>query len=92
MGMYTSGAAVGVPITPMTLTLTIGTIDKKLVFRDGQAIESDVVHLNLSVDHDVIDGAPLMRFAERFRKILLNQRALASSASEPDDRSAPLET
>jgi len=90
MGMYTSGAAVGVPITPMTLTLTIGTIEKKLVFRDGQAIESDVVHLNLSIDHDVIDGAPLMRFAERFRKILLNQRALASSASEPDDGSAPL--
>ena len=29
MGMYTAGAAVGIPITPMTLTLTIGTIEKK---------------------------------------------------------------
>src|SRR5260370_32281610 len=44
MGMYTSGAAVGVPITPMTLTLSIGTIEKKLVLHDGQAVERDVVH------------------------------------------------
>ena len=39
MGMYTSGAAVGVPITPMTLTLSIGTIDRKLALQDGGLIE-----------------------------------------------------
>jgi 2-oxoacid dehydrogenases acyltransferase (catalytic domain) len=71
IGMYTSGAAVGIPITPMTLTLTIGSIEKKLVLQDGQVVERDVIHLNLSVDHDIIDGAPLMRFADRFKKVLL---------------------
>jgi hypothetical protein len=76
MGMYTSGAAVAIPITPMTLTLTIGTIEKKLVLWDGQAVEREVVHLNLSADHDIIDGAPLMRFAERFRRELQNTTAL----------------
>jgi hypothetical protein len=76
MGMYTSGAAVGVPITPMTLTLSIGTIEKKLALQDGQVVERDIVHLNLSVDHDIIDGAPLMRFAERFKQILRNGTAL----------------
>jgi len=30
MGMYGSGAAAGIPITPMTLTLTIGTMEKKV--------------------------------------------------------------
>jgi pyruvate/2-oxoglutarate dehydrogenase complex dihydrolipoamide acyltransferase (E2) component len=66
----------------MTLTLTIGTIERKLALRDGQAVERDVIHLNLSVDHDIIDGAPLMRFAERFRQILLDRTALTSSEGE----------
>ena len=91
MGMYTSGAAVGVPITPMTLTLSIGTIEKKLALQDGQAVERDVVHLNLSVDHDIIDGAPLMRFAERFKQILLDRTALPPSAAEREGRSPALE-
>jgi hypothetical protein len=80
MGMFASGAAVGVPITPMTLTLTIGAIEKKVALRGGQAVERDVVHLNLSADHDIIDGGPLMRFAERFKQILADRTALMSSA------------
>jgi pyruvate/2-oxoglutarate dehydrogenase complex dihydrolipoamide acyltransferase (E2) component len=77
MGMYTSGAAVGVPITPMTLTLTIGTIEKKPSVQDGRLVERDVVHLCLSVDHDIVDGAPLMRFAERFKQLLREGTVLA---------------
>jgi pyruvate/2-oxoglutarate dehydrogenase complex dihydrolipoamide acyltransferase (E2) component len=80
MGMYASGAAVGVPITPMTLTLTIGTIEKKPALQDGQLIERDVVHLCLSVDHDIVDGAPLMRFAERFKQMLRDGTALLPPA------------
>jgi pyruvate/2-oxoglutarate dehydrogenase complex dihydrolipoamide acyltransferase (E2) component len=85
MGMFASGAAVGVPITPMTLTLTIGAIEKKLALRAGQAVEHDVVHLNLSADHGIIDGAPLMRFAERFKQILADRTALMSSAQVPQE-------
>jgi hypothetical protein len=76
MGMHTSGAAVGIPITPMTLTLTIGTIEQKPALHDGRVVERDVVHLVLSVDHDIIDGAPLMRFAERLRLLLRDGTAL----------------
>jgi 2-oxoacid dehydrogenases acyltransferase (catalytic domain) len=92
MGMFTSGASVGVPITPMTLTLTIGTIEKRLVLKDGQPTERDVVHLNLSIDHDIIDGAPLMRFAERFRRILTDRTALIPSAHASQDGSVAHET
>jgi hypothetical protein len=76
VGMHASGAAIAVPITPMTITLSIGTMEKKLMLQDGQPVERDVVHMNVSVDHGVIDGAPLMRFAERFKRILLNRTAL----------------
>ncbi len=85
MGMYASGAAVGIPITPMTLTLTIGTIEKKPALHDGQLVERDVVHLVLSVDHDIVDGAPLMRFAERLRQILRDGTALLPQGG-PEDR------
>jgi hypothetical protein len=76
MGMFTSGATVGVPITPMTVTLCIGSIEKKLALSNGQVVEREVIHLNISIDHDIIDGAPLVRFAERLKKILLEGRAL----------------
>jgi hypothetical protein len=70
LGMYGSGVATGIPISPMTLMLTIGTIEKKPALQDGQLVERDYVHLVLSVDHDIVDGAPLMRFTERFKQLL----------------------
>jgi hypothetical protein len=83
LGMYGSGTAAGIPITPMTLTLTIGTIEQKPALSDGRLVERDVVHLVLSVDHDVVDGAPLMRFIERFKQLLRDGTALGSG--RPDD-------
>jgi 2-oxoacid dehydrogenases acyltransferase (catalytic domain) len=85
MGMYTSGRAVGVPITPMSLTLTIGTVEKRAILHEGRLIEREIIHLNLSIDHDIIDGAPLMRFAERFRQILADRTALEPSTLEMRD-------
>jgi pyruvate/2-oxoglutarate dehydrogenase complex dihydrolipoamide acyltransferase (E2) component len=86
MGMYTSGTAVGLPITPMTLTLSVGTIEKKPVLKDGHLIERDFVHLNLSIDHDIIDGAPLMRFAERFKQILRDWSAILALTAIHEDK------
>src|SRR5258708_10691402 len=81
LGMYGSGTAAGIPITPITLTLTIGTIAKKPALRDGQLAECDVVHLVLSVDHHVVDGAPLMRFTERCTQLLRDGTVLLPAAT-----------
>ena len=85
-GMYTTGAALGLPITPMSLTLTVGAIEKQLALRDGLMYEREVVHLDISFDHDVIDGAPTMRFADRLKELLLagvNELACPASPSVP---------
>lgn len=82
-GMHTSGAAVGVPITPMSLTLVVGTIEKKLVSdKDEQIVEQEFVHMCLSMDHDVIDGAPSMRLIERLKASLQNGEALSTSPAD----------
>src|SRR5260221_13189028 len=65
MGMFTSGASVGVPITPMTLSLCIGSIEKKLALLDGQVIERGGVHLDISINPDHIHRAPPVRLRER---------------------------
>lgn len=70
LGMHAQGSAVVVPITPMTLTLSIGAIEKKPFLEDGLLVEREVIRFNLGADHDLIDGAPLMRFGERFRKMV----------------------
>jgi pyruvate/2-oxoglutarate dehydrogenase complex dihydrolipoamide acyltransferase (E2) component len=72
MGMHTSDPAVLIPITPMTLTLSIGSIGKRLVLENGSPVEREIIQLNLGADHDIIDGAPLVRFADRFKKKLEN--------------------
>lgn len=81
MGMHAQGAAIVLPITPMTLTLSIGAIGKKLVLEGGQPVERDFIQLNLGADHDIIDGAPLMRFCTRFTAMLE-----AGCALEPPHR------
>lgn len=76
MGMHAQGAAVVIPITPMTLTLSIGAISRKLVLEGGLPVEREFIQLNLGADHDVIDGAPLMRFCTRFKAMLESGCAL----------------
>lgn len=82
MGMHVDGPAVVIPITPMTLTLSIGAIHSRLMLVDGCPVEHEYIQMNLGVDHDIIDGAPLMRFAERFKQILLSGDALTSPTIE----------
>ena len=76
MGMHGQGAAVVLPITPMTLTLSIGTIASRLVLENGQLVEREFIQMNLGADHDIIDGAPLMRFCSRFKAMLASGCAL----------------
>ena len=68
--MHTTGAALGLPITPMSLTLTVGTLETQLALCDGVVCEREIIHMDISLDHDVIDGAPTMRFANRLKELL----------------------
>jgi pyruvate/2-oxoglutarate dehydrogenase complex dihydrolipoamide acyltransferase (E2) component len=65
-----STPAIGQPITPMTLTLLVGAISPRAVILDGVAVEKQFIQFNLAADHDVVDGAQMMRFMESFKRRL----------------------
>ena len=69
------GRAIGWTISPMTLTLIIAATSKKVVLVEGNAVEQEVLQLNFTADHNVIDGAPLWRFIARFKKRLVTDLA-----------------
>ena len=75
MGMHASGPAVVFPITPMTLTLSIGASYRSVTMQNGSPVECELLQLNFSADHDIIDGAPLMRFVEHYKQVLVSGTA-----------------
>jgi len=59
-----------------TTQLGVGGIEKKVVMKDGKAEEREFLHLNISIDHDVVDGAPLARFASKLAELMENGTGL----------------
>ncbi|HEX6912600.1 MAG TPA: 2-oxo acid dehydrogenase subunit E2 [Longimicrobium sp.] len=71
VGMFGQGAGWGIPISAYTLMLTVGGIATRPAFaRDGRLEPRELLCLTVSVDHDVVDGAPAARFVQRLRALL----------------------
>jgi len=79
LGMFGPGWAI--PISPMTLMVTVGGSSRRPVVRDGRLEEREVLPMTLSFDHSVIDGAPAARFAATFRQLLETGAALDTPAA-----------
>ena len=71
VGMFGQGPGWGVGFLPMhTLGLTVGGIGERLALVDGQPSPREILCLTLSLDHDIVDGAPAARFAKRLRELI----------------------
>lgn len=70
LGMFGTGLAWGVPVSPLTLMVTVGAIGTRPALEDGALVEREVLGLTLSFDHTVVDGAPAARFATTLRELL----------------------
>lgn len=77
VAMFGGGAGWAVPLTAYALCLTVGGLARK----PGVATDSSIPHrerielrdmlaLTLSLDHDLIDGAPAARFIAQLRRLI----------------------
>jgi hypothetical protein len=55
---------------------------------DRQIVTRDYLNLTISLDHDLIDGAPAARFTERLKELIESSYGLFDSTIEPEQ--APL--
>ena len=70
VGMFGKGAGWGMPPTEPTLTVVAGGIGEKPGVVDGQIAIRDYLSLTISYDHNITDGAPAARFAERLKELI----------------------
>jgi pyruvate/2-oxoglutarate dehydrogenase complex dihydrolipoamide acyltransferase (E2) component len=71
VGLFGQGAGWGLTFLPLhTLGLTIGGIAEKPGVVQGQIAIREYLSLTLSFDHDIVDGAPAARFAQRLKELL----------------------
>ena len=70
MGMFADGAGWALPITPLTLTVTVGGIAQKPVVFNGEIVIRQMLSMTVSINHDIIDGGPATRFIVRLKKLI----------------------
>ena len=71
VGMFGGGGGFGIGHpTIQTLTVLVGGISRRPWVVDGEIIPREVLDLTVTVDHDVVDGAPAARFVADLRRLI----------------------
>ncbi|MGH2502753.1 MAG: 2-oxo acid dehydrogenase subunit E2 [Ktedonobacterales bacterium] len=91
VGMFGSGAGWGIPASaPTALMVTVGGIGQKQTIVDGRIVTREYLCLTVSVDHELVDGAPAARFTQRLKELIESGYGLAldAPAGEPEQAMA----
>jgi pyruvate/2-oxoglutarate dehydrogenase complex dihydrolipoamide acyltransferase (E2) component len=70
VGMYGTGGGWGIPVTNHTLQLTLGGISEKPGVVDGKIEIREYLCVTVSIDHDIVDGAPAARFTQHLKELV----------------------
>jgi pyruvate/2-oxoglutarate dehydrogenase complex dihydrolipoamide acyltransferase (E2) component len=81
LNMFGAGTGWAIPITDYTLGLALGGIAHKPGVADGRIAIREILCLTLSVDHDVVDGAPAARFVRRLKELVESGYGLAEAGA-----------
>jgi pyruvate/2-oxoglutarate dehydrogenase complex dihydrolipoamide acyltransferase (E2) component len=82
VGMFGQGGGWGLGFLPMhTLGLTVGGIAQKPGVIDGRIEIREYLNLTITFDHDIVDGAPAARFAQRLKELLESGYGLSTIAT-----------
>lgn len=70
VGMFGRSGGWGIPASNFTLGVTVGGIAEKPGVVDGTISIREFLDLTISVDHDIVDGAPIARFIQQLREYI----------------------
>lgn len=70
VGMFGPAGGWGVPVTPATLSITVGGLATKPRYVDDRLQPRELLAVTISVDHAIVDGAPAARFARRLAELI----------------------
>jgi hypothetical protein len=87
LGMVGEGGGWGIPIICNTLAVTIGGLHESA--SDKTSEPRQLLDITVSGDHDIVDGAPLARFASHLRQLLEQGYGLDAIARAVTSRSEP---
>jgi pyruvate/2-oxoglutarate dehydrogenase complex dihydrolipoamide acyltransferase (E2) component len=82
VGMFGQGSGWGLSFLSMhTLSLTVGGIAQKPGVVEDHIEVREYLNLTITFDHDIVDGAPAARFAQRLKELLESGHGLDSIAA-----------
>ena len=71
VGMFAGGGGFGVtPPVLMSLQVVVGGMTQRPRAVGGQVVVRDVLDLTVTIDHNVVDGAPAARFCAALRRLI----------------------
>jgi pyruvate/2-oxoglutarate dehydrogenase complex dihydrolipoamide acyltransferase (E2) component len=70
VGMFGNGGGWGIPVSNHTLQITLGGIAEKPALINGQLENREYLCVTISLDHDIVDGAPAARFIQRLKELV----------------------
>lgn len=71
VGMFAGGGGFGLSApTVNTLTVVVGGVSRRPAEHDGAVAMRDILDLTVSLDHNVVDGAPAARFVADLRRLI----------------------
>jgi len=79
VGMFGLGAGWGLTIPFLTLNVVLGGIAEKSALVSGRIETRELLCVTISVDHDIVDGAPAARFASRFKDLIESSYGLTEA-------------
>lgn len=70
VGMFGAGGGWGLPVSNHTLQITLGGIARRPALVHGLLEERQMLCVTISFDHDIVDGAPVARFAQTLKELI----------------------
>jgi len=81
VGMFAGGGGFGVtPPVLMSLQVVVGGMTQRPRAVGGQVVVRDVLDLTVTIDHNVVDGAPAARFCAALRRLIESAAVISPSS------------